>query len=267
MRRRDRREARGYALWTVERWAACVVTRAVTLPAVQYMRTIVAFTCLATTAAALRLTSALRVPLNFAQRTRKLCAQSGWITSVDESGRVYYYNEETGQSEWELPSQESSGQVLLRLTPACGVLSEYTLSNGEQQVLSRFDMATQKTTVSRMQCLVHVDADGTASVVSIGKRPTGLRRHSRAPWYGLSRDATHVLKDGEEIALDMDSGESVGYQGTPYSAVFTCQIESAGMGDLQQSVLPTGWSTGVDEASGALYYYNEQTSQSQWDPP
>jgi hypothetical protein len=31
--------------------------------------------------------------------------------------------------------------------------------------------------------------------------------------------------------------------------------------------LPAGWTTGVDESSGATYYYHEQTGQSQWDPP
>ena len=31
--------------------------------------------------------------------------------------------------------------------------------------------------------------------------------------------------------------------------------------------LPPGWTTGFDQANQATYYVNEQTGQSQWDPP
>ena len=31
--------------------------------------------------------------------------------------------------------------------------------------------------------------------------------------------------------------------------------------------LAVGWTTGVDEASGATYYYHAETGHSQWDPP
>ena len=34
-----------------------------------------------------------------------------------------------------------------------------------------------------------------------------------------------------------------------------------------QGGLPFGWTSGVDQQSGQTYYYNEQTGQSQWDPP
>ena len=33
------------------------------------------------------------------------------------------------------------------------------------------------------------------------------------------------------------------------------------------SALPAGWITGVDEATGAAYYYNELTGTAQWEPP
>ena len=48
------------------------------------------------------------------------------------------------------------------------------------------------------------------------------------------------------------------------------QQDYAQQGYAQQGYaqeLPAGWSMGVDEASGATYYYNEQTGQTQWDPP
>ena len=34
-----------------------------------------------------------------------------------------------------------------------------------------------------------------------------------------------------------------------------------------QCGLPAGWVAGVDEASGATYYYNAETGTSQWEPP
>ena len=162
----------------------------------------------------------------------------------------------------------------------------YTLRNGEMQVLSRWNMASQRTTVSRVQCKVRVSADGTATLTSCGKGPT-LWRAWGGPWNGLYKDERHILTDGEQISLDWQE---------PEAAVFSCQLVSAMPqqgeyaqqgGHAQQSghaqqeyaqqhgytqqgytqALPAGWITGVDQASGATYYFNEQTGQSQWEPP
>ena len=232
-----------------------------------------AFACLAATAAALRPT-VLRGPTGCVQRTTTLLAlqsQNGWVTGVDEaSGETYYFNEQTGQSQWEPPEAASSqgygGPISWRLMPALGVCSEYTVGPGEEQVLGCSDMVAEQTMreltgqtqlVSQAQCLVQVAADGTASVVSLGERPTGLRAHGRAPWYALRKEAAHVLVDGEEIALD--DGRT---------AVFTCQAERAGTGaGYSQQDAGRGWVTAVDEASGATYYINELTGQTQWEPP
>tara|TARA_B110001452_G_C14945870_1_gene330848 strand:- start:27 stop:470 length:444 start_codon:yes stop_codon:yes gene_type:complete len=116
--------------------------------------------------------------------------------------------------------------------PAFGVTSEFAVRNGEEQVVGRYDMADQdeksgRMYVSRAQCLIQVAADGTATLTSIGKNPTGLRRRHGAPWYGLSRDATHVLLDGEQIALNVNQAYD------PYTAVYTVQVvrdEMSGMG-------------------------------------
>jgi len=57
--------------------------------------------------AALMVSSALLRPsaaLTCVQRTSKLTAQTGWATGIDPAtGATYYYNEQTGQSQWEPP--------------------------------------------------------------------------------------------------------------------------------------------------------------------
>ena len=68
---------------------------------------------------------------------------------------------------------------------------------GQEQVLSRFDMAEQKNTVSRAQALVQVAPDGAATLVSLGKRPTGLRRHANAPWCGRPPQLTRSNRDSK----------------------------------------------------------------------
>ena len=160
------------------------------------------------------------------QRTRKLLAQNSWITSLDANGQPYYYNEQTGQSQWEPPEQGygagynaggggggggGGGQHVWRVHPTAGVYSQYIVRSCEEQVLGRFDMIEQSVYVSRQQCLVRVAADGTATLVSIGRPPTLFRAYGAAPWY-VRRQSEHVLSDGEQISLD------VSY---PESAVFT----------------------------------------------
>mgnify|MGYP006103324093 CR=1 FL=1 len=143
----------------------------------------------------------------------------------------------------------------------------YTLRNGEEQVLSRWNMQKQSLYVSRVQCNVKVADDGTARLTACGKGPT-LWRSWGGLWNGLNKDEWRILENGDQVGLD--------YQ-NPEAAVFTCLVEIAAVQDSQQGNLvqpgyaqqglPAGWVMGVDENSGATYYYNEQTGQSQWDPP
>jgi len=175
-------------------------------------------------------------------RTSKLLA-GGWVTGVDEaSGATYYYNEATGKSQWGPP------KVVWRVAPghwdeppaghwggskqSTGVASEYALRNGQTQVLGRYDMIEQSLYVSRAQCAVQVDADGTATLVSLGKSPTVLRGRvggSRypSPWFGLRKEKPHVLISGEEIGLEWAK---------PEAAFFTisCEEDSADAGGYEQ---------------------------------
>ena len=84
--------------------------------------------------------------------------------------------------------------------------NEYTVRNGHEQVLGRYDMITQNPYISRAQCLMRV-VDGAASLVSLGKDPTALRAPG-GKWSNLRKGQAHILADGEEIALDSKNPES-----------------------------------------------------------
>uniref|UniRef100_A0A7S2N8S6 WW domain-containing protein n=1 Tax=Haptolina brevifila TaxID=156173 RepID=A0A7S2N8S6_9EUKA len=156
----------------------------------------------------------------------------------------------------------------------------YILRNGEMQVLSRWNMAIPSMTVSRVQANVRVSADGTATLMCCGKGPT-LWRAWGGSWSALYKDEQHVLADGDQVSLDCNN---------PEAAVFSCHLQSgtqqasyAQQGYAQQgctqpgtqqgyaqnlpAMLPAGWRVGTDSSSGATYYYNEHTGQSQWEPP
>ena len=168
---------------------------------------------------------------------------NSWTTATDEtSGATYYYNEQTGEAQWEPPQGYGGAQALWHAVPTSGVYSQYAMRSGEEQVLGRFDMVEQSPYVSRQQCLVRVAADGTATVISTGKPPTLIRAHCDAPWFVLRKsrtlydvvenddiwqqllqglEGTHVLSDGEQISLDIRN---------PEAAVLTirCQDEVTG---------------------------------------
>jgi len=91
------------------------------------------------------------------------------------------------------------------------------------------------------------------------------------------------MQPGESVALENGHKVSLDAQ-DPEAAVFKFERSQwdqdygqQGSGMLGQSAggyggamggqLPPGWTSGVDQASGQTYYFNEQTGQSQWDPP
>jgi len=152
---------------------------------------------------------------------------AGWTVGLDEaSGSTYYYNEQTGETSWQAPIEQGYGaQFLWTVTSAEGwgprYSGKYQLRNGDMEVLGRYDLFTSKPTrpwVSREQCSVLVEADGTAIVVSRGKPPTGWRAPGGGPWQWLMRDEMHLLSHGDQLSLD--------YQ-DPEGTVFTCHVGPA----------------------------------------
>ena len=68
-----------------------------------------------------------------------------------------------------------------------------------------------------------------------------------------------TLQSGHKVSLDCDYPDAAVYK---FEKAGRFLVQEEGLGQL-----PPGWITGVDEASGQQYYYNEQSGQSQWDPP
>ena len=204
-----------------------------------------------------------------AQRFLSRCAiPAQWLgtdATYDRGGQI-------DQRRWEPSSLYGYGaQSVWTLAPADTVLGEYTLHAGQEQMLGRFDMVKPNPYVSRQQCCVRVSADGTCSVISLGKAQTYVITESeRAPpgemidhtiFMGQDRAQvlrTLVLRTGQEhILQDRD-------QIVFRTAKFTAYAQWAG-NDQQYS--QDGWLMGVDDASGQTYHYHPQTNQFQWEPP
>ena len=206
-----------------------------------------AFVSLAAASAltALRPAPALAPLLRRSQRTSMLSAQlaPGWITEEDpQSGQVYYFNELTGESQWQPPPDPYAQQsydpqsydpqgydphsydygagalVLLQVEPTAGVYNSYEVHNGERQEMGRWDMDSPTPYISRTQCLIDVSPDGTAFITSVGKSPSALRAPD-GEWYLVRYGERYVVYDSQEFSLDWLN---------PETALFTIYIEQNG---------------------------------------
>ena len=142
----------------------------------------------------------------------------------------------------------------------------FTLRNGEQHVLGRYDaehgvQATYDQNdpsrlrvrdkplnpyVSRQQCVVQVATDGSASILSVGKNPTGWRAHQGAPWQWLMRNQILAITDGTQVSLDVQH---------PDEAVFTCWRD--GGAGVQQHPRMSGYQHGFPQ-HGAIGGHPQQ---------
>lgn len=205
-----------------------------------------------------------RQPKHHVRRLSSLCAQQlpyPWTTVNDpQSGQTYYYNEQTGQYQWDPPFEQQGygapaqqgydqqgygygAQILVSVAPSRGVRlpdnsqlpgasSTCTVGNGEEQALGRYEMLEQSIYVSRKQCVVRVAYDGRVALVSVGKPPTLVRPDANSPWYALQKSGDKrpipkwiLDRYGYKAARSpflLSGGEQVGLDiRNPESAVFT----------------------------------------------
>jgi len=155
----------------------------------------------------------------YAQQTFTQELPAGWASGVDpSSGATYYFNEQTGEAQWEPPQPGYGGlQTTWRVASVSGwgpmgSAGRYTLRNGRANlvVLGRYDMELTKPYrpyVSRRQCELQLQADGSATLVSTGKPPT-LWRPAGGQWVALQRGEGLVLTDGDQVSVDAHDSES-----------------------------------------------------------
>ena len=139
----------------------------------------------------------------------------GWVKGIDEaSGNPYYYNSVTGESSWDLPSDDASKAVASteqgNVAVESAAVDVDNLSNGEDDV----------------------PADDIAAAES---------------------------EEMENNANSQQQNDGVLEEPTP--------VEETARPSLDESEkLPPGWSSSVDEASGNIFYYNDEGITS-WDKP
>ena len=161
-------------------------------------RLLAAVACLAAAAAALRL-SPISSRISSQRSTWLVAAQSGWITAVDEaSGQPYWYNEQTGQSQWEKPPQ----------------LEQYAQQDygSNQEVITYISERLQEPQIRIVRAVVdflgtevaYQLLDQTEQIQVQGGMivpETGRPRTSGGIYLQLLKDATYLPPEAQEAAL------------------------------------------------------------------
>eukprot|EP00966_Prymnesium_polylepis_P277183 6404267-Prymnesium_polylepis.1 len=128
-------------------------------------------------------------------------------------------------------------------------------------------MVKQNSFVSRTQCLVRVAADGSASVESVGKAQVYIFTESEMPPPGEMIDHAVVFDTATEKATVLHTVVLRTGQVHPLQDRDQIVFRQAKFTVYAEQGTESGWVMGVDEQSGQTYYYNEQTGESQWEPP
>jgi len=158
---------------------------------------------------------------------------------------------------------------------ASGILkTDYYVDRGMTQTLGRYDMVEyegQKMHVAPDQCVVHAAEDGSCIYVyAQGQLPTGWRTGPHEPWTWMNPGESIALTNGHKVSLDYNDPEAAVYKfersgwAEEYGS-YASTGQQQGYGGATQ--LPPGWTSGIDQQSGQTFYYNQNTGQSQWEPP
>ena len=138
----------------------------------------------------------------------------------------------------------------------------YTLRAGSEFSLGRWNLVDHSPYVSRVQCQVKVQADGTALLVSKGK-PATLWRTGNGPWNELKKGDAVVLSHGDHIGINSKNPE----------VAFTFQdgaMQHMQQGGYREPALygqqQGGWGSRAQHQQGTVgypqqdYAYGQQTS-------
>ncbi|KAL7431539.1 hypothetical protein ACHAXM_002719 [Skeletonema potamos] len=229
---------------------------------------------------------------------------AGWSSSIDEAtGNTFYYNEETGASSWERPpikeaddaSPEDEAPVEDATTDDSNVIETEEVAhdtvlqqpqvdeiNDEQEaVLENSRSSEEPVGVEDTCALSSPEEDLPAGWVSSIDETTGKTFYYNeetgvSTWERPSiEEANDALPEDElpveDIAADEPNvikTDEMEHDANPWQIDEV--VEEPGLVEetipISSDELPPGWSSSVDEASGKIFYYNEE-GVSSWEKP
>ncbi|KAL7561967.1 hypothetical protein ACA910_022522 [Epithemia clementina (nom. ined.)] len=160
----------------------------------------------------------------------------GWATSSDpSSGRVFYYNVETGETSWDPPTQppeSTSPQGEEMEFPGEATTIQGSIALGGATVLKADHLAKSEVHVEQNENPLELDALENTDLDHLGSKND-------------ASEMTQALHDkGFPRAEEQECGQDQGAE-----------------------ILPSGWEISIEPTSGQIYYFNTETGETSWDPP
>lgn len=137
---------------------------------------------------------------------------------------------------------------------------ERALFNGAQVSLDQYDPEASVLTIEDQETGGYGQMQGYGAQHGYGQQSQQQQ--------GYVQQGNGQQGYGQQGQQQQDYGQQgYGQQGYAQQGYAQQSYGQQGQQQAYAQALPAGWVSGVDPASGHTYYYNEQTGQSQWDPP
>jgi len=209
---------------------------------------------------------------------------TGWVEAVDSNnGQTYYYNEETGESSWERPSVAPPTSDITASGPTETLVSLSLKAPPEEpeeenQVEPESENEPPVENMESEKAELEVEPKDSseqldllpsgwaeATVPESGElyyynSVTGESSYDRPKFVSSPSSAENPV-GGEPEFIDEPSSS------TDPRVAETTTIAEVPLNVVGHEEIPPGWSKIVDEASGQIYFYNEETGETAWEPP
>ncbi|CAB9511698.1 transport protein SEC16B [Seminavis robusta] len=204
----------------------------------------------------------------------------GWIEVKDEaSGSIYYYNEVTQETSWEIPGGPQtepenleSDEVAEKEQAQEDAIGESTHDNPENMTEANADSVPDSAPDVIAQSglppgWVEVKDEASGSIYYYNE----VTQETSWEIPGLPQTEPENLESDEvaekEQAQEDAIGESTHDNPENMTEANADSVPDSAPDVIAQSGLPPGWVEVKDEASGSIYYYNEVTQETSWEIP